>query len=132
MIEEAPVASERSVQSHRDLRVWQKGVDLAVLMYEVVKHFPSHERYGLSSQLTRAAASGPANIAEGNARSTTREYAHFISIARGSLMEVETFVTIALRIGYLSEQDAATLLRQIADLSKMLRSLRQRLIAKSD
>jgi len=107
------------------------GVNLSVMIYDMVKQFPPHERYGLTSQITRAAVAVPANIAEGNARSSLREYAQFVSVARGSLMEVETFVTIAARIGYVNESDAASLQIYINDLSKMLRSLRERLIAQA-
>lgn len=123
--------TSRVTQSHKDLRVWQMGVDLSVLVYDTVKQFPPHERFGLVSQMTRAAVSVPANIAEGNARGSTRDYAHFISIARGSLMEVDTYVTIAARIGYVSQAEADSLQTHITDLSKMLRSLRERLVTQS-
>ncbi len=125
------MSTSRATQSHRDLRVWQMGVELSVLIYDTVKRFPSHERYGLASQMTRASVSVPANVAEGNARGSAREYAQFISIARGSLMEVETYVTIAARIGYIQNTEADSIQTHITDLSKMLRSLRERLIAQS-
>ncbi len=75
------------ISSHRDLVVWQKAMDLVVDVYKLADHFPRPELCRLTSQITRAAASVPANIAEGNARATTKEYAHFLSIAKGSLME---------------------------------------------
>ena len=91
------------VKSHKDLSVWQKAMDFAVVVYRLVEKFPAKETYGLSSQLTRAASSVPANIAEGKARATTKDYAHFLSIARGSLMEAETFLLLAVRLDYLNE-----------------------------
>jgi len=75
---------EARIGSHRDLVVWQKAMDLTVEVYRLARRFPKDETYRLISQLTRAAASVPANIAEGHARSTARDYAHFVSIAKGS------------------------------------------------
>src|SRR5688572_26378996 len=98
-----------NVRSHRDLIVWQKAVDLAVLVYELVRAFPPNGRYGFTSQLTRAATAVSANIAEGNARESRRAYAHFIGIARGSLMEVDSYLTVATRIGYITGEQAQPL-----------------------
>lgn len=117
------------IQSHRDLVVWQKGMDLAVLVYDLASRFPSSENYRLTQQLTRAAISVPANIAEGHARSTVRDYAHFLAIAKGSLMETETFVMLAVRLKYLTETDANPALSLITEVSKMLTTLRGRLIS---
>lgn len=80
------------IGSHRDLIVWQKAMDLVVEVYRLSQAFPKTETYRLVAQVTRAAASVPANIAEGNARGSGREYAHFLGIAKGSLMETETFL----------------------------------------
>ena len=115
------------VASHRDLIVWQKAMDLAVLCYELVEVFPKAEQYRMVSQLTRAAASVPANIAEGHARSSTREYLHFLSIAKGSLMEMETFIMLATRLKYLSSADAEPALGLISEISKMLTAIRGKL-----
>jgi four helix bundle protein len=92
-----------AIESHRDLIVWQKAMDLAEAVYELTTHFPATERYRLVDQLTRAAASVPALVAEGHARSTAKDYAHFLSMARGSLAEIDTFLLLALRLGYVSE-----------------------------
>jgi four helix bundle protein len=116
------------IESHRDLLVWQKGMDLVVAMYAISKQFPVEERYGLIQQATRASVAVPANIAEGHARGTRRDYAHFVSIARGSLMEVETYVMIVQRLGLVDLKDAANVLERITELSRMLTALRQRLI----
>jgi len=120
-------SSAGRVGSHGDLIVWQKAMDLTVDIYRLSRRFPKDETYRLTSQITRAAASVPANIAEGNARSTTRDYAHFISIAKGSPMETETFLMLAARLGYLSDDLAATALNLITQISKMLTRLRMRL-----
>jgi four helix bundle protein len=116
------------IQSHRDLIVWQKSMDLVVIVYELSARFPKVEMYRLVSQLTRAAASVPANIAEGHARGTSRDYAHFLSIAKGSLMETETFVMLAIRLEYLADTQAQPALNLITEISKMLTTLRRRLI----
>jgi four helix bundle protein len=85
------------VEAHRDLIVWQKAMDMVVEVYRLANRFPHSELYRLTSQITRAAVSVPANIAEGNARGTVKDYAHFLSIAKGSLMETETFLMLAIR-----------------------------------
>jgi four helix bundle protein len=116
------------VRSHRDLIVWQKSIDFAVQIYELVKTFPGDERFGMASQLTRAAVSVSANIAEGNARGSTREYAHFIGIAKGSLMEAETYLVLAVRLGFVPQSAAHPLLESVTEISKMLTALRSRLL----
>ncbi|HLK55812.1 MAG TPA: four helix bundle protein [Chthonomonadaceae bacterium] len=115
------------IESHRDLIVWQKSIDMAVQVYRLTEKFPSHEKFGLTSQLTRAAASVAANIAEGNARGSTKDYAHFLSIARGSLMETETFLILATRLDYLHTDDLQTCLALIHEIDRMLIVLRSRL-----
>ncbi len=116
------------IESHRDLVVWQKAMDLAVLTYEITRAFPRSELYGLSSQLTRAAASVPANIAEGRTRSTSRDYAHFLHIARGSLAEVETFIELAVRLGYVTEALAEKAFGLADEIGRMLLALQRRLV----
>ena len=116
-------------QSHRDLIVWQKSMDLAVEVYRASAAFPKYEQYRLTSQLTGAISSVPGNIAEGHARSTRRDYANFLAIAKGSLMESETYVTLAYRLGYLKLEDTDDLLTRITEISKMLTALRSKLVA---
>lgn len=115
------------IDSHRDLVVWQKAMDLAVQVYQLSSRFPSYESYRLNAQLTRAVASVPANIAEGHARATARDYANFLAIAKGSLMETETFLMLAVRLGYLTDSQAAPALSLVTEISKMLTVLRSRL-----
>jgi len=78
------------IKNYRDLRVWQSGMDLVVMVYELSDKFPAKEMYGLTSQIRRAAVSVPSNIAEGHTRESTQEYLHHLSIAQASLAEVET------------------------------------------
>jgi len=94
------------ISSHRELEVWQMAMDLVVEVYRLSARLPGDERYRLTAQITRAAASVPANIAEGNARSTRRDYANFLSVAKGSLMETETFLILAVRLGYIDQPSA--------------------------
>jgi four helix bundle protein len=118
---------EKTVQSHRDLKVWQKAMALAVEIYRLAARFPATETYRLVAQITRAAASVPANIAESHARATRRDFANFVAIAKGSLMEAETFLILALRLGYLAPKEASVALGLITENSQMLTALRNRL-----
>jgi len=88
----------KAINSHRDLIVWQKGMDLAVAAYRLTASFPTDERYGLTSQIRRACASIPANIAEGYGRESAGAYAQQLRIAQGSLKELETHVELAHRV----------------------------------
>lgn len=103
-------------------------MDLAVDVYHLTESFPRYERYRLVSQVTRAAASVPANIAEGHARGTAKDYAHFLSVAKGSLMETETFLMLAIRLKYVSPSDSQNALNLVTEISKMLTSLRSKLV----
>lgn len=114
-------------RSHRDLIVWQKAMDLTVLVYKHCKRFPPCETYGLNFQITRAAASVPANIAEGNGRGAAKDYARFLGIAKGSLMETETYLSLAVRLEYLQEDDVAEAMGLIVEISKMLTVMRAKL-----
>ncbi len=116
------------IESHRDLLVWQKAMDLAVQIYRLASLFPQNEIYRLTSQITRAAASVPANIAEGHARGTRKDYAHFLAIAKGSLMETETFLMLAVRLEYVKEGQANSALSLITEISKMLTAIRTKLL----
>jgi four helix bundle protein len=115
-------------RSHRDLVVWQKATDLAVLVYEVARGLRPDERYGLWSQVTRAASSIPMNIAEGHGRQGPREFANFLSIARGSLAELDTGLEICARLHYVDRSDLAPALALAIEVGKMITALRKRLI----
>ncbi|WP_052464533.1 four helix bundle protein [Geoalkalibacter subterraneus] len=116
-----------SVQSYKDLIVWQKAMDLVAMIYQVTRAFPKEELYGLTNQLRRAAVSIPSNIAEGHARSSTQEFHRFLSIARGSLAEVETQLLIAQRLGYLSANQLSPILSLQVEINKMTNSLMSKL-----
>ncbi len=89
--------------SYRDLEVWKKAVGLAKKIYEVTSQFPAKENYGLSSQIQRCAVSVSANIAEGQARNSPKEFKYFLGISLGSLAELETLLTIAHEISYIPQ-----------------------------
>jgi len=88
------------VKSYKDLKVWQRGIELSLAIYKLTASFPLDERFGLISQLQRAAVSVPSNIAEGYGRGTRKDYKQFLSIARGSTLEVQTQLLIARELGY--------------------------------
>ena len=115
------------VQSFRDLRVWQSGMELVVGIYELTRNLPKSEIYGLSSQLQRAAVSVPANIAEGQTRSSLKEYLHFLSIARSSLAEVETYLELVQRLSYLPPDRIKPLLDLATSTHRQLIALRNSL-----
>ena len=108
------------VKSYRDLVVWQKGIQLTVLVYQLSKAFPREELYGLTSQMRRAAVSIPSNIAEGAGRLNTPEYRHFLGIARGSNFELQTQLTVARELGFVdhAQFDAAEVLSN--EVGKMI------------
>jgi len=122
--------SRWKIQSHRDLLVWQKAMDLTVLVYRMTQRFPNTETYRLVSQMTRSAASVPANIAEGHARGTKRDYSHLLSIAKGSLMETETYVMLSERLNYVEQPDVRAVLALITEISKMITAIRGKLTEK--
>jgi four helix bundle protein len=92
-------------RKHHQLLAWQKAIALVTVVYEITSKFPAQEAYGLTSQMRRCAVSVPANIAEGAARNSRREFVHFLGIARGSLSELETYVVIGRNLGYLKTTD---------------------------
>lgn len=109
---------------HRKLKVWQLGMELAATVYAHTKGFPKDELYGMTSQLRRAAVSVPSNIAEGYGRGGL-DFARFIDIAYGSLLELETQIELAQRFGYLVAPDTEPLMAQTAELGRMLNGLRR-------
>lgn len=116
-----------SIQSYRDLDVWQKAMDLVTLCYQSAERFPKTETYGLATQMRRAAVSVPANIAEGQGRSHTKEFMNHLSIAYGSLMELETHLQIAGRLQYLDDCSMKDLLARTAEIGRMINGLLQSL-----
>ncbi len=112
-----------AVRSYRDLRVWQEGMDLAVACYELTKSFPREEAYGMTSQIRRAAAAVPANIAEGRGRENSGEFVRFLRIAQGSLKELETHLILSCRVDLVTKWKTTPALKQCKTVGKMLRSL---------
>ena len=106
---------------HYDLKVWQLAMDLVTDIYAMTKYFPDSEKFGLSSQMQRAAVSVPSNIAEGAGRESTADFMRFLVIARGSLSELETQVLIAQRLGY--ADNVSQQLAKIKDIFMLLKGL---------
>jgi len=98
-------------------------MDLAVRIYETTRGFPSEERFGITSQMRRAATSIPANIAEGQGRRTTGEFLQLLGIARGSLAELETFLALSERLALVTKPESESLLNDCAEINKMLQAL---------
>ncbi len=119
-----------ALKTYRDLEVWQRAVDLVVEVYRLTKVFPSEERFGLTSQSRRASVSIPANIAEGYGRTHRGDYLRHLSMARGSLTELETHLTIAVRLDFITRDQAMdtwNLCQEVGRmLNKLIRSLEQR------
>jgi len=111
------------VQSYRDLIVWKKSMSLVLNVYRSTNAFPKTETYGLVSQLRRAAVSVPSNIAEGQARLSTAEFKQSLGHARGSLMEVETYILLGQELGYLEHDQSESLLAGTAEVGKILNGL---------
>jgi four helix bundle protein len=110
-------------RSYRDLIAWQKAMKFVTDIYEATQRFPREECYGLTNQLRRAAVSVPSNIAEGQARFSQKEFHHFLSQARGSLVEIETKLLIAKELKYLQPTKAETLLASADELGRVLNGL---------
>jgi four helix bundle protein len=115
------------VRDYRGLAVWQRAMELVVECYSLAERLPRHQRYELAAQLRRAAVSVVANIAEGNGRFHRREYVHHLSIARGSLLELATYVEIACRLDYVSAGDLHVAHELIDHVGHMLSRLVTRL-----
>ncbi|NNJ13399.1 four helix bundle protein [Chloroflexales bacterium ZM16-3] len=115
------------MKSFRDLRVWQVGMELVTQVYALTRSFPADERFGLTNQLRRAAVSIPSNIAEGHTREYTREYLYHLSVAQGSLAEIQTQIEVAARLEYFAETERIKLISQATALAKQLYTLRNSL-----
>lgn len=114
---------DRKIKSYRDLIVWQKAVELCVLIYRITQEFPKNELYGLTSQLRRCSVSIPSNIAEGFQRGYLKEYIHFLYISFGSGAELETQILVAHKINYLNQEKFDELNSILEEVMKMLNSL---------
>jgi four helix bundle protein len=119
-----------AVRDYRDLTVWQAAMTLAEKCYEATKSFPKDELFGMTAQIRRASASIPANIAEGRGRQGTTEFLRFLSMARGSLTELETHLLLSHRVSLLQKSRLDDLLALSDEISRMLTALRRSLRAK--
>ena len=119
-----------SINSYKQLEVWKKGIEIVEVIYKISKNFPKEEKYGLASQMQRAAVSIPSNIAEGHSRGYRKEYQRFCQIALGACAELETQLTIASRLDYLSKRDLAELEEYLNHESRMLVKLVNKLGSK--
>ncbi|MGA9117921.1 MAG: four helix bundle protein [Bacteroidota bacterium] len=113
----------RQTRDYRDLLVWQKGIHLVKDIYALTRGFPKDELFGLSSQLRRAAVSVPSNIAEGQQRRSVNDFKRYLSIALGSLAEIDTQLVVAGELGYTSGEGLRQLQSDICDMRKMLYGL---------
>jgi four helix bundle protein len=117
----------KKIDDYRGLIVWQKAVRLVVASYELAKKLPPSEVYGLTSQIQRAAVSIPANIAEGHGRKHTGDYVHHLSMANGSLKELETHFFVCRELGFLREFEIEPLMERSSEVGRMLTALIQQL-----
>ena len=124
------MSANGEIRSYRDLLVWQKGMALAKQIYAMTRAFPGDERFGLTAQMRRAVVSVPSNIAEGQTRHGRREFVQFLSIAEGSFAELDTQLTLAVELAYSHPSDADRSVATVAELQKMMASLRGKLTAR--
>ena len=110
---------------YKGLKVWQKSMDLVIEIYNLTKNFPNDERYRLTDQMKRAVISVPSNIAEGHGRNSDKDFIKFLTISRGSLIELETQIEICRRLDYISDQTSQTLCNSVSEIIKMINSLIQ-------
>ena len=116
---------ENKVRTHRDLDVWKKSIDLVTLIYKYTADYPKDEMYGLTSQIRRCAVSIPSNIAEGSARTTKKDFSHFLAIALGSVAELETQLIISKNLNYLPETVLNELMPELISIRRMTLGLRK-------
>ena len=116
------------MHNFRQLQIWKEGMALAKATYSLIVDLPSTERFGLLSQISRCAVSVPSNIAEGSSRSSNKEFGHFLSIALGSLFELETQVLLSVDLGFLALENTEKLLKDIIQLQKKISTFKKTLI----
>lgn len=126
------MSAPKHVNSFRDLRVWQAGMELVQATYRFTRCFPTDEAFGLTGQMRRAAVSIPSNIAEGHTREHTGEFLHHLSIAQASLAELETQLEIAVRLEYCPAAQATALLALLTALGKQLYALRNAVMQRTE
>lgn len=108
------------MRPHEKLDIWKRSVEMVVLVYKMTEVFPKDERFGLTSQIRRAAVSIPANIAEGAARTSDKEFLNFISIAQGSSSELQTELLVSEKLGFLNKNDFDVINKELTEISRMM------------
>lgn len=111
------------MNNHKELKVWQKGIQLVKSIYEITSNFPTAEQFGLTSQMRRSSVSIPSNIAEGGGRNSDKELIHFLYIALGSASELETQVIISKELGFIDNEISVSLQTALLEIIKMITSL---------
>jgi len=111
------------MHNYKELKVWKKSVDLATRVYSVTQDFPKVDQYGLTPQIRRAIVSVSSNVAEGAGRKSEKEFSQFLSIAYGSLYELETQLLISINLGFISDVNTSPILNEINELQKMIYAL---------
>ncbi|WP_373493440.1 four helix bundle protein [Aquiflexum sp.] len=114
------------MNNYKELDIWKRSIKLAVNIYKLTSVLPTEEKFGLVSQLRRCAVSVPSNIAEGSGRKTNKEFSQFLTIAYGSLCELDTQVIISLELGYLKSNDVQDIEKEVGELQKMMFALIQK------
>ena len=114
---------EKKIENFKDLKIWQKGIDLAKTIYKVTESFPAKETYGIVGQMRRSVVSVPSNIAEGFMRKHNKEYRQFLYIALGSLAELETQIIISEQLGFLNNKESKKIQDAIDEVDKMTTGL---------
>lgn len=120
-----------SASDYSKLKIWQKGIEIAEEMYNCTKNLPKEELYGLTSQMRRSAVSIPSNIAEGSQRNSRKDFSHFVSIAKGSVAELETQLILASKFGYIEMSTVKQLQIKLEELSRMLHGFHSQLIVEN-
>ena len=115
------------MKDFKKLNVWQKSIELVTSIYKTSKDFPTEEKYGLTSQITRAAVSIPSNIAEGSSRHSEKDYFRFLEIALGSAFELETQLVIVEKLEFLNSSELSKLIDETKSIQKMLSGLMSKL-----
>jgi len=118
-----PKSTRARIESYRDLDAWQLAMEIVIEIYRVTRAFPAEEKFGLIAQIRRAAVAIPSNVAEGRGRLGAAEFRRFVSIARGSVAEVETQLAVAVALSYIDANTVTSLSSKLDRLSKMLFSL---------
>jgi four helix bundle protein len=115
------------MHNFKELKVWKAGIEVSKMVFELTRSFPPDERFGLISQMTRAAVSIPSNIAEGCGRRSAKEFFQFLSVSLGSAFELETHIILAKEFNYISDEQHSSLTNRITEVQKMLSGLQKNL-----